>query len=215
MNEVLPSFPEKLGKAAHDELDRRGIEVLTGVRVVEIRDGFVRLSSEEQIAGKTLVWAAGVKPAELAARCGVALSRTGRIEVDEFLRVKGVRGVFAVGDIASFSQDGNEVPMLSAPAMQEARLAAANVLASSEGLPLGAFHYRDRGSMATIGRNAAVAELPRIHAQLAGFLGWLSWLAVHLYYLIGFRNRMVVLTGWAWNYLRTDRPVRAITRARS
>ena len=102
--------------------------------------------------------------------------------------------------------------MLSAPAMQEGRVVAENILRTVQGKPLRAFRYRDRGSMATVGKGVAVASIGPI--QMAGFPGWIAWLAVHLYYIIGFRNRFVVLSGWAWNYLRSDRPVRIITRAR-
>ncbi len=215
MDEVLPGFPKKLGSAARKELERRAVEVRTGVKVEEVQEGLVRLSNREQIEATTLVWAAGVKPAELASTLSVSHSRTGRIEVDEFLRVKGLESVFAVGDIASVVQDEKEVPMLSAPAMQEARVVAHNVLAVCRATPLRSFRYSDRGSMATIGRNAAVAQLRLLHLDITGFLGWIAWLVVHLYYLIGFRNRIAVLAGWAWNYLRFDRPVRIITRAKS
>lgn len=215
MGEILPGFPTKLGQAAHRELEGRGVEVRTGVKVDEVVRGVVGLSSGERLEAKTLVWAAGVKPAGLAATLNVRRSRTGRIEVDRFLRVTGLEGVFAAGDIASVLQDGKEVPMLSAPAMQEARVVAHNILAASRGLPLRPFRYSDRGSMATIGRNAAVAQLRWLHLDLTGFLGWVTWLVVHLYYLIGFRNRIVVLLGWAWNYLRYDRPVRIVARAKS
>ena len=215
MDEILPSFPRKLGRASRQELERRGVEVRTGVKVTEAREFLVRLSNEEEINARTLVWAAGVKPAELASTLNVSRSHTGRIEVDEFLRAKGLESVFAVGDIASVVQDGREVPMLSAPAMQEARVVALNIVAASRAAPLRRFRYRDRGSMATIGRNAAVAQVRWLHLDLTGFLGWVAWLVVHLYYLIGFRNRAAVLLGWAWNYLRFDRPVRIIARAKS
>jgi NADH dehydrogenase len=215
MDGVLPSFPTKLGRAARHELERRGVEVRTGAKVEDVQESLVLLSNGERVNATTLVWAAGVKPAELASTLEASRSRTGRIEVDEFLRIKGMESVFAIGDIASVVQDGKEVPMLSAPAMQEARVVAHNVLATWRAAPLRPFRYSDRGSMATIGRNAAVAQLRWLHLDLKGFLGWITWLVVHLYYLIGFRNRIAVLLGWAWNYLRLDRPVRIIARAKS
>jgi NADH:ubiquinone reductase (H+-translocating) len=172
----------------------------------------VALESGEPIASETLVWAAGVRPSDLAGALDVTRSRGGRVQVDEALRVRRVRDVYAIGDVASVMQDGREVPMLSAPAMQEGRHAATNILRAVESEPPRAFQYKEKGSMATIGRNDAVAQLGPI--QLTGFLGWLMWLVVHLYYLIGFRNRLVVLMGWAWNYVRLDRPVRIVTRAR-
>ncbi|MGI8926965.1 MAG: NAD(P)/FAD-dependent oxidoreductase [Tepidiformaceae bacterium] len=212
MKEVLPAFPASLGRAAHRELERKGIEVRTGLLVTEVADDIVKLSDGSEIKARTLVWAAGVKPSALAAALDVPRRDGGRIEVDSYLRIAGREREFAIGDIASFLQEGKEVPMLSAPAMQQGRVVAANILCSLRKEPLRAFHYKDRGSMATIGRNAAVASIGPL--KLTGFIGWVAWLAVHLYYIIGFRNRFVVLLGWAWNYLRFDRPVRIIARAR-
>jgi NADH dehydrogenase len=211
MHEVLPSFPGDLGRSARGQLERRGVEVRTGVRVAEVTDDAVLLSTGERLPSRTVVWAAGVKPSDLANVLDVPRSRSGRVEVDLFLRVRGQDAVFAIGDIASFVQERREVPMLSAPAMQQGRTVADNILRSVAGRRLKAFRYRDRGSMATIGKNAAVAKLGPLH--LHGFLGWVVWLAVHLYYIIGFRNRLAVLLGWAWNYLHSDRPIRLIARA--
>jgi NADH dehydrogenase len=210
--EVLPPFPPKLGAAAHRELERKDVEVITGVRVSALEGDDVVLSNGTRIEAKTLVWAAGVKPSALAAAIDAPRSRSGRIEVDRYLRVTGHDAVYAIGDIAAFRQADREVPMLSAPAMQEARVAAANIIRQLRGEPLRAFRYRDKGSMATIGKGSAVAHIWRLN--FTGFIGWVTWLAVHLYYIIGFRNRFAVLMGWAWNYVRSDRPVRIIARAR-
>lgn len=212
LEEVLPPFPRDLGRAAHRELERKGIEVITGVRVSSVGSEGVRLSNGELLAAETLTWAAGVRPADLGRAIATTKSHSGRLLVDEYLRLPGHDEVCAIGDIASFVQDGREVPMLSAPAMQEARVVARNILRAGRGEAPQPFRYRDRGSMATIGKNAAVAQVGRLH--LDGFLGWMAWLLVHLYYLIGFRNRLAVLASWAWNYLRSDRPVRIIARAR-
>lgn len=212
MDQVLPQFPRELGEEARRELERRDINVLTGVRVEAVTPDTVRLSDGSTIETHTLVWAAGVRPGYLADAIDVQRSRTGRIEVDRYLRVRGTDDVFAIGDIASVVQDGEEVPMLSAPAIQEGRKVAENILRKLERKPLKPFKYRDRGSMAAIGRNAAVAALGPF--RLKGFIGWVTWLVVHLYFLIGFRNRIAVLLSWAWNYFRADRPVRIITRAR-
>ena len=213
LDEVLPTFPADLGREARRALAGRGIDVVTGVRVMDVGDGgSIVLSNGRELRAGTLVWAAGVKPAGLAEALDVPRSRSGRVEVDEYLRVKGRDGVYAIGDIASVIDDGHEVPMLSAPAMQEGRHVARAIIDELEGGLPRPFRYRERGSMATIGRNAAVAELRGLH--LKGFIGWLTWLVVHLYYLIGFRNRLTVLLGWAWNYIRFDRPVRIIARAR-
>ncbi|MGE5596568.1 MAG: NAD(P)/FAD-dependent oxidoreductase, partial [Hyphomicrobiales bacterium] len=211
VDEVLPPFPRDLGHEAHRELERKGVEVRTGVRVSGLSGEAATLSDGTVIPAHTLVWAAGVRPNDLAAGLNVPRSRSGRIEVDEFLRVRGQERVFAIGDIASFEQDGREVPMLSAPAMQQGRRAARNILHAAASEPLEPFRYRDKGSMATIGKNAAVAAIGRFH--LTGFIGWVTWLLVHLYYIIGFRNRIAVLMSWGWNYIRSDRPVRIIARA--
>ena len=213
MAELLPPFPPKLGAAAREALEARRIEVVRGERVTGVAPDAVTLSNGETIAGRTLVWAAGVKAAPLAEALEAPRSRSGRVEVDEQLRVRGQARVFAIGDIAGMMQDGKEVPMLSAPAMQEARVVARNILRTIAGEQLERFRYRDRGSMATVGKNTAVASIGPL--RLTGFLGWLTWLAVHLYYIIGFRNRFTVLMGWAWNYFRGDRPVRIITRAKA
>lgn len=208
---LLPPFPPDLQDSAKDELERKGVEVHLGV-LVKGYDGYaVQLSNGEPLQAKTLVWAAGVKPNALAAALDVTRSKRGRIEVDAALRITGRKREFAIGDIAAFEQDGRDVPMLSAPAMQEGRVAAANILASINGTRLRRFRYRDKGTMATIGKGAAVAQVGKLH--LTGFAGWAAWLAVHLYYIIGFRNRLIVLAGWAWNYLRSDRPVRIMARA--
>lgn len=211
--DVLPPFPKDLRNAAKNELEKKGVEVRGGLLVKGYDGETAQLSNGETIAAKTLIWAAGVKPIELANAIDVPRSKRGRIQVDPALRIKGRKREFAIGDIASFEQDGHEVPMLSAPAMQEGRVAAANILASISGGRLRKFHYRDKGSMATVGKGDAVAQIGKVH--LTGFIGWVAWLAVHLYYIIGFRNRFMVLSGWAWNYLRSDRPVRIIARASS
>ncbi|MGH2633808.1 MAG: NAD(P)/FAD-dependent oxidoreductase, partial [Tepidiformaceae bacterium] len=210
--DLLPPFAPSLRAAARDGLVSKGVDVRTGIRLTAFDNDEVALSDGTRIPAKTLVWAAGVRPADLAGAVDAGRSRSGRVEVESDLRVKGHPEVFAIGDAASFLQDGKEVPMLSAPAMQQGRLVAKNILHAIDGEPLETFHYRDRGSMATIGKNAAVAQVWKL--KLTGRLGWMAWLTVHLYYLIGFRNRIVVLAGWTWNYFRSDRPVRIITRAK-
>jgi NADH dehydrogenase len=212
--ELLPSFPRGLGAGAHRQLQRRGIEVRTGLMVVEASERGARLSNGEEVGARTLVWAAGVKPAPLASALDAPRSRRGRLEVDRYLRVPGHANVFAAGDVAAFVQDGEEAPMLSAPAMQEGRAVARNILAAVRGESPRPFRYRDRGAMAVVGRNHAVAQLRPLHITLTGFAGWITWLLVHLFYLVGFRNRLAVMAGWAWNYVRLDRPVRIITRAK-
>ena len=209
--DVLPPFAAPLREAAKRELEKKGIEVRTGIRLTAFDGDRVTLADGSHIPAKTLIWAAGVRPADLAGAIDASRSRSGRVEVDGNLRIKGRDDVFVIGDAASFQQDGKEVPMLSAPAMQQGRLVAKNIVHLIDGEALEQFHYRDRGSMATISKNSAVAEVWKI--RLTGRLGWFAWLTVHLFYLVGFRNRLAVLAGWAWNYVHSDRPVRIITRA--
>lgn len=212
LDRLLPGgFPAELGAYARTELEERGIEVRLGARVTGAADGTVELEDGSSIGARTLVWAAGVQPAGLVEALGVSRGEGGRIAVDACLRVEGTEDVFAVGDAAAVTSDGDVVPMMAPPAMQAGRHAAANVMRSLRGEPLDPFRYHDKGVMATIGRNAGVAAMGRL--KLKGFLGWLGWLAVHLYYLIGWRNRFAVLAGWAWDYVRLDRPIRIIARA--
>jgi len=212
LDRLLPAFSPRLGEYARRRLKRRAVEVRLGTRVVEAAENTIVLSSGDRLDAATLVWAAGVKARDLAAAPGVPLTASGRIRVDERLRIEGHPRAYAIGDIAAAIQEGGELPMLSAPAMQEARHVAADIVREIRGQPTRPFRYRDKGIMATIGRNAAVAEIGSL--TLKGFPGWLAWLVVHLYFIIGFRNRLWVLAGWAWNYVVHGRPIRLITRAR-
>jgi len=188
---LLSTFPASLGDYAHRELQHLGVEVQTG-RLV--RDG-------DDVGGATLVWTAGVQASELGGG--------GRIEVDEWLRVPGAPGVYAIGDLALVrDRRGQPLPMTSPPAMQQGRYVARHILTGGQIRP---FRYRDKGTLATIGRRAAVGKVGPL--RFRGLLGWLVWLVVHLYYLIGFENRLQVMLRWSWYYLRYDRPVRAIIRA--
>ena len=138
-------------------------------------------------------------------------TRQGRIEVDESLRVRGQDRAFAIGDAAAMLEDGEPLAMMAPQAMQAGRHVAGQILRALEGSPLEPFRYRDKGVMATIGRSAGVAAIGPL--RLKGFLGWMGWLVVHLYFLIGFRNRFVVLSRWTYNYFRLDRPIRLIARS--
>jgi NADH dehydrogenase len=209
---LLPVFREELSRYALQELARRRIEVRLTTGLVAVEPDGVRLSDGEKIPAGTLVWAAGVKPAGIAHRPQVPRSESGRIRVDATLRIPGRPDVFVIGDLAGCVQDGEELPMVAPPAMQQARYVARTIRRDLAGKPLAPFRYRDKGIMATIGRKAAVAESGRI--ALTGFFGWVAWLFLHLFYIIGFRNRFVVLLYWAIEYFRYDRPVRLIARAR-
>lgn len=212
LGQVLPAFSPKLGEYAQQQLVRRGIEVRLNTRVLDVSGDIVHLSSGEALETKTLIWAAGVKASQLATVPPLPRTRTGRIEVDPFLRAKGYENVFVIGDLAAFVQDGRELPMLARPAMQAGAHVAENILRLERHESLIPFRYRDPGIMATIGRNSAVAQFKRI--ALTGFVGWLAWLLLHLVLLIGFRNRFAVLLNWAWEYIFYDRPVRLIARAK-
>ncbi|MEM8706490.1 MAG: NAD(P)/FAD-dependent oxidoreductase [Actinomycetota bacterium] len=203
---VLGTFAPKLGAKARRTLEDMGVEVRTGVNVERFEPGLVSLADGTEIAADTLVWAAGVRANPLAERLGLPTGRGGRVEVDEHLRLATHPEVFVIGDLAATRQaDGSPVPQVAPGAIQGGEHVA-EVIAGRRPDP---FRYRDKGSMATIGRNAAVVEFPS-GRTITGFLGWVAWLALHLVMLIGFRNRANVLVNWAWNYLTYDRGSRLI-----
>lgn len=219
VDRLLSAFHPRLGAYAADALRGRGIEIRLSTLVREATATGAILSSGETIKSRTIVWSAGVGPADPLRASGdngagaVVRSRSHRLVVDEHLRLRP--RVYAIGDVASVApsrhQEG-ELPMLSPPAMQEGRYVAQTIRAGEAavgGQP--PFRYQDKGTMATIGRRAAVAQVGPL--RLRGFLGWITWLVVHLYYLIGFRNRLAVLFSWGWDYLRRDRPIRLIVRS--
>jgi NADH dehydrogenase len=217
---LLGVFHPKLGAYAADTLRSRGIEVRLQTLVREATDRAAVLSSGDTIGARTIVWCAGVGPTDPIPDKGsagdgggpaVARSRSRRLAVDEHLQLRP--GVYAIGDVASVRPPGGgdgELPMLSPPAMQEGRYVARAIRQGRP--PDEPFRYRDKGTMATIGRRAAVCQVGPL--RLHGFLGWITWLVVHLYYLIGFRNRALVLASWGWDYVRRDRPIRLIVRSR-
>lgn len=207
---LLATFPKSLRRYARSVLERRGVQVLTGTLVDHASADDVVLADGRQIPTHTVVWSAGIHATRLPGTDQLAQSRTRRLSTDDRLRIAGLRHVFAVGDVASVHVDGRELPMLSPFAMQAGRYVARAIVAEVRGVrPPGPFRPRNKGTMAVIGRNAAVASIGRL--RLTGLLGWGAWLTVHIYYLIGFRNRTVVLLNWAWNYVRKDRPIRIIT----
>lgn len=212
LDRVLSGFSQNLSEDARKRLERLGVEVRTGTRVLEALDGLIKVSSGEAIPARTLVWAAGVKPSDLAAALDLPRTGSKRIAVDEFLRIPGYEGAFAIGDAAGAMRDGKELLMMSPQAMQEGRYVADAILRLVNHRPLVPFRYRDKGIMATIGRHAAVAEVGPL--KFRGPIGWFVWLFVHLYYIIGYRNRLAVLISWAWNYVFYDRPIRLITRGK-
>jgi NADH dehydrogenase len=185
------------------------------VFVAGASDEHVETSAGERIDTRTIVWTAGVRPSDLVLGTDAPHTKGNRFEVDDHCRVVGHTDAYAIGDAAAAKdRHGNVLPMLSPPAMQEGRFVARAILARAQGRPVPAqpFRYRDKGTLATIGRTAAVGVVGPL--RFTGFVGWVVWLAVHLYYLIGFENRVRVLLRWAWYYVRYDRPVRALIDAR-
>ncbi len=216
LDRVLAPFSNSSQRYARRTLVRRGVEVRLGTAVARIAADHVELSSGEVLPTRLVVWAAGVKAGALAGRLGVAQGKGGRITTTADLSLADHPEAFAIGDIADIDDGhGGRLPQLAPVAMQGGEHAAEQILADLAGRPRAPFHYRDKGTMATIGRRAAVAEIPgrggRVHV-LEGSVAWLAWLGLHLVELLGVRNRVSVLTNWAWNYLTWDRGPRLILR---
>jgi NADH:ubiquinone reductase (H+-translocating) len=206
---VLASYPPELSERARRHLERLGVEVRLSALVTEIEPDAVSIGAE-RIPTRNVVWAAGVAASPLGATLGVPTDRMGRVLVEPDLSVPGHPELFVIGDLAAFThQGGSPLPGTAPVAMQAARAAASNVLRSIRGAAPLPFRYRDRGSMATIGRAAAVAQIGRI--RLHGLAAWLVWLFIHILALIGFRNRLAVMMEWAWSYLTWQRGARLIT----
>jgi NADH dehydrogenase len=208
---VLAPFHPKSSVDALRQLERRGVEVRLNAAVASVAADRITLRSGEAIPANTVVWAAGVRPCPLAERLGLERDRGGRVVVGEDLSVAGRPEVFVIGDLAAATPPGQDrpYPQLAPVAMQQGRHAALQIRARLAGRPGTPFHYRDKGTMATIGRNAAVAELPG-GIRFRGFPAWVAWLGLHLVFLIGFRNRLTVLLDWSWNYVTHQRGVRLI-----
>jgi len=212
---LLNAFSPHLGNYAQRVLARRGVDIRLRALVKGADARSVTLADGTTIACQTIIWSAGVRPNDAIAEASVPRSRNHRITVDPWLRIPGATAAYAVGDVASPQVgDQGELPMLSPPAMQGGRYVAQSILDEVRGLgrERPPFHYLDKGTMATIGRNAGVTHLPG-GLEFTGLIGWLTWLFVHIYYLIGFRNRISALGSWAWDYLRHDRPIRIILTA--
>lgn len=206
---ILPSYEEDSSERARRQLERLGVEVRTGARVTQIADECVTVGDSERVAAANVFWAAGVEASPLGAKLGVPLDRAGRVEVEPDLSIPGHREVFVAGDLASLEQDGEPVPGVAPAAMQMGRYLARMIRRDLDGKPREPFRYFDKGSLATVGRAAAVAEFGRVH--LSGFIAWITWAVVHIVYLIGFRNRLVVMIQWAWAWLLYQRGIRLIT----
>ncbi len=204
---VLASFPEDLSERARRQLEKLGVEVSTGVPVTAI-DASGYQWGDSFVPARTVVWAAGVAASPLARALDVPLDRAGRVIVQPDLSVPGHPEIFVGGDLASVRSGGQPVPGVAPAAKQMGRHIAAMIRARLDGKPSAPFRYRDFGNLATIGRMAAVVHLGRL--KLSGLLAWWFWLAAHVFFLIGFRNRLVVLLNWAWAYWSYQRGARII-----
>lgn len=206
---ILPTFEESLSDRATRDLESIGVNVWTNTLVTQVGPGTVVLGNET-LQAATVLWAAGVASSELNATLGVPLDRQGRILVAQDCSVPGHPEVFVVGDQAHFEEEPGKPPLpgLAPVAMQQGRLVARNILADLKGKPRNPFRYLDKGQMATIGRRRAIAQFHGL--KIAGFIAWLAWLLVHVYYLIGFKNRVFVLAQWTWSYMAFRRGARLI-----
>ncbi|MEO8019501.1 MAG: NAD(P)/FAD-dependent oxidoreductase [Pseudomonadota bacterium] len=204
---VLASFAEELASKARQQLTRLGVEVHTGAPVTEIGADFLRFG-EQRIAARTILWAAGVAASSLGKQLHAELDRAGRVRVQADLSLASHPEIFVAGDLASVQQDGRPVPGVAPAAKQMGARVAQNILARIDGRATTAFHYTDFGALATIGRHSAIAQLPKL--RFSGLLAWWFWLALHIYFLIGFRSRLIVLINWAWAYFTYARGARII-----
>ncbi len=206
---ILATFPEQLSARAEESLKTLGVEVRTKSAVTQVGPDGVEVGGW-RIHAATTLWAAGVKASPLARSLRVQLDRAGRVPVEPDLTIPGHPEVFVIGDLAAFlHQTRNPLPGVAPVAIQQGRHAAQNILRACREERYEPFRYRDKGNLATIGRARAVADLGRI--RLSGFAAWLVWVFVHILYLIGFRNRLVVLLDWAWAYFGAHRAARLIT----
>jgi NADH dehydrogenase len=220
MERILPTYPPQLSAKAEDALKRLGVTIYTATFVTDLPEGIVRTrpAGDDKVAdtipARTVLWAAGVKASPLAQvlaeRTGVELDRAGRVIVTPHLTVPGHDNILVIGDLAHFAhQTGQPLPGVAPVAMQQGRYAAELVRNRLNSRETSTFHYRDKGSLAVLGRNKAVADFGRF--QLSGFFAWLVWVFVHIGYLIEFDNKLKVLLQWAWNYFTDKRGTRLIT----
>ena len=207
-DQVLGTFAPRLGHKAARALARRGVRVLLGRKVAGATASGLTLDDGQQLAAGTVVWAAGVTAAPVAALLGVPAGSQGRVAVTDAMHLPGRPEVFVIGDGAEVHHNGAPLPMLAAVAIQQGKHVARTLDGRLKGRADRPFRYFDKGTMATVGRGVAVAEIGPIRVN--GFIGWLMWLGLHFIYIIGFRSRAVVLISWFWNFLFYDRPVRLI-----
>ena len=205
---VLPAYAEDLSRSAEKQLQRLGVEVRTSTLVTGVEPSAV-LIGDTRLPAAVILWAAGVAASPLGKSLGVPLDRAGRVLVNPDLSIPGHREVFVVGDLAALrDRSGKLLPGVAPVALQEGAATARNIGREVQGKAREDFHYLDKGSLATIGRAAAVAQIGKIH--ISGFVAWLAWLFVHIFFLIGFRNRVLVMIQWAWSYITYERGARLI-----
>ncbi len=210
---VLAPFSDRVHVYARKALEDRHVKLELGVKVDEVRADRVLLSDGREILTRTVVWAGGIQAAQLASRSGIEAGHGGRIGVQPDLTVEAFPGVYALGDVANTpGPDGKPYPQLGSVALQAGKCAAQNILADIDGKPRSPFSYRDKGIMAMIGRNAAVAEVGPRHRELHGLLAYVSWLGVHAALLSGFRERINAIASWVWDYLFSTRASAIIDR---
>jgi len=206
---ILPTYPEDLSRSAEEQLRNLGVEVHTSTMVTGVEPAAVRMGVTS-LPAVVILWAAGVAASPLAKKLGAPLDRAGRVLVNPDLSIPGHPEIFVVGDLASLKdKNGQLVPGVAPAAIQEGKATARNIARDLQGKPRQNFHYVNKGSLATIGRAAAIAQFGKVH--ISGFIAWLSWLFVHIFFLIGFRNRIIVLIQWAWSYFTYERGARLIT----
>jgi NADH dehydrogenase len=206
---VLPAYPEDLSRSAEEQLQRLGVEVRTSALVSGVEADAVHVG-DTLVPAAVIVWAAGVAASPLGRKLGVPIDRAGRVLVEPDLSIPGHPEVFVIGDLAALKgKNGKMLPGVAPVAIQQGKAAARNIGHDLKHEPRVNFHYFDKGSLATIGRAAGIAQLGKIH--ISGYLAWLAWLFVHIFFLIGFRNRLLVMIQWAWSYFTYERGARLIT----
>jgi NADH dehydrogenase len=206
---VLPAYPEDLSASAERQLRQMGVEVRTSAMVTNIEPGVVSVG-KERIPASVILWGAGVSASPLGKMLGVPTDKAGRVMVERDLTVPGHPEVFVTGDLASAKRkNGQLVPGVAPAAIQMGKFAARQIKRLLAGKPREAFEYLDKGSLATIGRSHAIADFGKLH--ISGYFAWLSWLFVHLLFLVGFRNRFLVMIEWAWSYITYNHSARLIT----
>jgi len=208
---LIASYPDELRKATYRLLTRKNVELMFNAKLTDYNGQRVELSDGTEIQANTLIWTAGVKAAGITSQLGVDVSGSGRVRSEATLQLPEHPEVYVIGDMAYLENgNGQPLPMLSTVAIQQGEVAAKNIQRAIKGLEQRLFHYKDPGLLATIGRNAAVARIWGL--SFSGFIAWLIWIGLHIYRIIGFRNRLVVLINWAWDYFFYDNQVRLITR---